>query len=104
VKDIFVADGCHGGKGSPKGCCPTTRSWAKKATSPRSIRSATALGLTLNAANGDIWESEFGPNKAPSEKTKAGTIDPVLFFIPSINPAILSFTTPTNSLNGKATS
>jgi aldose sugar dehydrogenase len=171
VRDIFVADGYHGGKGAPKGCCgqgPSDasygsrllfdragflyvtsgdRNYGEKSQDPSSdigkilrlrddgtvppdnpfvgkegykpeiysIGHRNPLGLTLNTANGEIWESEFGPNggdevnkieagkdygwitvtrgehynKAPSEKTKAGMVDPVLFFIPSINPGNL---------------
>lgn len=171
VKDIFVADGYHGGKGAPKGCCgqgPSDasygsrlmfdragflfvtsgdRNYGEKAQDPSSdigkilrlrddgtvpadnpfvgkdgykpeiysLGHRNPLGLTLNSANGEIWESEFGPrggdeinkieagknygwitvthgehyNGEPSEKTKAGTVEPVLFFIPSINPGNL---------------
>jgi glucose/arabinose dehydrogenase len=75
------------------------------------------LGLTMHPVTGEIWESEFGPrggdevnhiqagknygwirvtkgehyNGAPSEKSAAGMEEPVLYWVPSINPGNLAF-------------
>jgi aldose sugar dehydrogenase len=79
------------------------------------IGNRNPLGLTMNSATGEIWESEFGPrggdevnrikaggnygwikvthgehyNGDPSEKSAAGMEEPVLHWEPSINPGNL---------------
>jgi glucose/arabinose dehydrogenase len=173
LKDVFVADAYHGGRGAPKGCCgqgPSDgsygsrilfdnagflyitsgdRNYGEKSQDPMShigkilrlkddgsvppdnpfvgkpwvkpeiytIGHRNPLGLTLHPVTGEIWESEFGPrggdeinrivagknygwiaaskgthyNGTPGGESEPGWIDPVMYFIPSINPGNLVF-------------
>jgi glucose/arabinose dehydrogenase len=173
LKDIFVADGYHGGRGAPKGCCgqgPSDgsygsriifdragflyitsgdRNYGEKSQDPTShigkilrlrddgtvppdnpfvgkagykpeiysLGHRNPLGLTIHPVTAEIWSSEFGPrggdevnrieagknygwirvtkgehyNAEPSEKSVPGMVDPVLFWVPSINPGNIAF-------------
>jgi glucose/arabinose dehydrogenase len=176
VTDILVADGYHGGRGAPRGCCGQgpadgsygsrlvfdragflyvtsgDRNYGEKAQDPSShigkilrlrddgsvpadnpfvgragykpeifsLGHRNPLGLTFHPVTGDLWSSEFGPrggdevnriqagknygwievtegnhyNGEPQAKGKnnvPGMEDPVLFWVPSINPGNLMF-------------
>lgn len=173
VKDVFVTDGYHGGKGAPKGCCgqgPSDASYGSRilfdkdgmlyvtsgdrnygersqdlmshigkilrlrddGTVPQdnpfvgkpwvkpeiySYGHRNPLGLTIHPVTGELWSSEFGPNGGDEVnkivagknygwisatkgkhysgqqggESEPGWIDPVIYFVPSINPGNLAF-------------